>query len=83
MAVQPQLVLLQKTLFYIESLGRKLYPTLDLWATAKPFITKWMQQQRSPRRLLKLFLKDFRGNAEKMAQLPELLYAVLLKLSRS
>src|SRR3990167_128392 len=81
MAVQPQLVLLQKTLFYIESLGRKLYPTLDLWATAKPFITKWMQQQRSPRRLLKLFLKDFRGNAEKMAQLPELLYAVLLKLS--
>src|SRR3989338_3121105 len=57
MTVQPQLMLLQKTLFYIESLGRKLYPDLDLWATAKPFMTRWMREQKSPRRLLEKLLK--------------------------
>jgi len=77
MTVQPQLILLQKTLFYIESLGRKLYPNLDLWETAKPFMTKWMRKQRSPRALLKLFLKDFHKNAEKFAELPILLHAFL------
>jgi Predicted unusual protein kinase len=83
MKVQPQLMLLQKTLFYIESLGRKLYPELDLWETAKPFMTKWMRKQRGPRALLKLFLKDFHANSEKIAELPPLLYQVLLKISRS
>src|SRR3989338_9838937 len=57
MTVQPQLILLQKTLFYIESLGRKLYPELDLWATAKPLMTRWMREQKSPRRLLEKLLK--------------------------
>ena len=57
MTVQPQLLLLQKTLFYIESLGRKLYPDLDLWTTAKPFMTRWMREQKSPRRLLEKILK--------------------------
>ncbi|MCX7121563.1 MAG: ubiquinone biosynthesis regulatory protein kinase UbiB [Gammaproteobacteria bacterium] len=77
MTVQPQLMLLQKTLFYIESLGRKLYPDLDLWETAKPFMTKWMRQQRSPRKLLKLFFKDFQGNTEKLIQLPGILFKIL------
>lgn len=45
MEVQPQLILLQKTLFYVEGVGRELYPDLDLWATAKPFMTKWMADQ--------------------------------------
>ncbi len=45
MEVQPQLVLLQKTLLNIEGLGRELYPQLDLWKTAKPFLEKWMQEQ--------------------------------------
>lgn len=49
MEVQPQLVLLQKTLFYIEGLGRQLYPQLDLWQTAKPFIEEWYKKQRSPK----------------------------------
>lgn len=80
MQVQPQLLLLQKTLFYIESLGRKLYPELDLWATAKPFMTKWMRKQRGPHALLKLFLKDFHTNTEKLIQLPGLLHEVLLQL---
>lgn len=45
MAVQPQLVLLQKTLLNIEGLGRQLYPDLDLWTTAKPFLERWMGDQ--------------------------------------
>ncbi|MCE7630893.1 AarF/UbiB family protein, partial [Vibrio fluvialis] len=45
MEVQPQLVLLQKTLLYVEGLGRQLYPQLDLWQTAKPFLEKWMMNQ--------------------------------------
>ncbi|MGC6376742.1 ubiquinone biosynthesis regulatory protein kinase UbiB [Bisgaard Taxon 45] len=45
MEVQPQLVLLQKTLLYIEGLGRQLYPQLDLWDTAKPFLQKWLDEQ--------------------------------------
>ena len=45
MVVQPQLVLLQKTLLYIEGLGRQLYPQLDLWKTAKPFLENWMKEQ--------------------------------------
>ncbi|NQD36134.1 ubiquinone biosynthesis regulatory protein kinase UbiB [Permianibacter sp. IMCC34836] len=53
MSVQPQLVLLQKTLFYIEGLGRQLYPELDLWQTAKPYLEEWTRERTSPRRLLK------------------------------
>ncbi len=45
MQVQPQLVLLQKTLLYIEGLGRQLYPQLDLWDTAKPFLQNWLNEQ--------------------------------------
>lgn len=46
--VQPQLVLLQKTLLNIEGLGRQLYPQLDLWETAQPFLEKWMKEQVGP-----------------------------------
>lgn len=50
MEVQPQLVLLQKTLLYVEGLGRQLYPQLDLWQTAKPFLEKWMANQVGDRK---------------------------------
>ena len=46
--IQPQLVLLQKTLLNIEGLGRQLDPELDLWNTAKPFLEKWMIEQVGP-----------------------------------
>ncbi len=49
MEVQPQLVLLQKTLLNIEGLGRQLYPDLDLWATAKPFLEQWMRERAGAR----------------------------------
>lgn len=52
MHVQPHLLLLQKTLINIEGLGRTLYPELDLWSTAKPFIEQWIRQQFSPARLM-------------------------------
>ncbi|WP_454256376.1 ubiquinone biosynthesis regulatory protein kinase UbiB [Pseudomonas sp. Marseille-Q8238] len=52
MEVQPQLVLLQKTLLNIEGLGRQLYPDLDLWATAQPYLERWMRERVSPRSLL-------------------------------
>jgi ubiquinone biosynthesis protein len=51
--IQPQLVLLQKTLLNIEGLGRQLDPELDLWSTAKPFLEKWMLEQVGPQRLWK------------------------------
>jgi len=74
MQVQPQLVLLQKTLLYIEGLGRQLYPELDLWKTAKPFLENWMKEQMGP----KAFAKSIKSNApfwvEKMPELPNLIY---------
>ena len=53
MEIQPQLVLLQKTLFNIEGLGRRLYPDLDLWITAKPYLERWIRQHLSPLTLLR------------------------------
>lgn len=52
MEVQPQLVLLQKTLLYVEGLGRQLYPQLDLWDTAKPFLEDWMSRQVGPKAVI-------------------------------
>ncbi len=52
MEIQPQLVLLQKTLLNIEGLGRQLYPDLDLWTTAQPFLERWMRERVSPKNLL-------------------------------
>lgn len=82
MEVQPQLMLLQKTLFYIESLGRKLYPTLDLWETAKPFMTRWMREQRGPKSLIELIKKDWRDTAEKIIKTPSLLFDVLQEVEK-
>ncbi len=59
MEVQPQLVLLQKTLFNIEGLGRQLYPDLDLWETAKPFLEQWTRAQFGPGAFLKIFKREF------------------------
>ncbi|WP_141674323.1 ubiquinone biosynthesis regulatory protein kinase UbiB [Gilliamella sp. wkB108] len=52
MDIQPQLTLLEKTLFYIEGIGRQLYPELDLWQTAKPFLEKWYEDKYSAKKLL-------------------------------
>jgi ubiquinone biosynthesis protein len=57
MVIQPQLVLLQKTLVNIEGLGRELYPKLDLWQTAMPFLERWAQRRRSPLGAIERFIK--------------------------
>ncbi|NNN46052.1 MULTISPECIES: ubiquinone biosynthesis regulatory protein kinase UbiB [unclassified Vibrio] len=77
MEVQPQLVLLQKTLLYVEGLGRQLYPQLDLWQTAKPFLEKWMMQQVGPQAVINAVKEKAPLWAEKLPELPELLYESL------
>ncbi|MBY6199181.1 ubiquinone biosynthesis regulatory protein kinase UbiB [Vibrio hangzhouensis] len=74
MEVQPQLVLLQKTLLYIEGLGRQLYPQLDLWETAKPFLEEWMANQVGPQAVINGIKERAPFWAEKLPELPELLY---------
>lgn len=73
MEVQPQLVLLQKTLLNIEGLGRQLDPNLDLWATAKPFMEKWMQDRYGPSAMIKELLDDAPNFLTELPRLPKLL----------
>lgn len=82
MEVQPQLVLLQKTLLNIEGLGRQLDPQLDLWDTAKPFLEHWMDEQIGVRAMLAGFKKSFPAMAEKLPQMPELIYSVIKQAER-
>jgi len=72
MPVQPQLVLLYKTLLNIEGLGRQLYPDLNLWDTAKPFLENWMKQQMSPQALIDDFKRDWPKWRALLPQLPQL-----------
>lgn len=74
MVVQPQLVLLEKTLLYIEGLGRQLYPQLDLWQTAKPFLEKWMSEQVGPKAIANKIKQELPYWADKLPELPELIY---------
>lgn len=80
MPVQPQLVLLQKTLLNIEGLGRQLYPELNLWDTAHPFLERWIKNRFHPRTLL----KDFRYYApewmEKLPSMPHLVFDSLQEI---
>ena len=72
MQVQPQLVLLQKTLLNIEGLGRQLYPELDLWKTAQPILQRWMRERMSPRALLRQARAQLPDTVEALKQLPQL-----------
>lgn len=74
MEVQPQLVLLQKTLLYIEGVGRQLYPQLDLWKTAKPFLENWIKDQVGLPAILRALKEKAPFWAEKLPELPELVY---------
>jgi ubiquinone biosynthesis protein len=77
MVVQPQLVLLQKTLLYIEGLGRQLYPQLDLWQTAKPFLENWMREQIGVRAMFSKVKSNLPYWSEKLPDMPDLLYDTL------
>ena len=77
MEVQPQLVLLQKTLLYIEGLGRQLYPQLDLWQTAKPFLENWVKEQMGVKAVFTKIKKNLPFWNEKLPELPDLIYDYL------
>lgn len=83
MEVQPQLVLLQKTLLAVEGLGRQLDPDLDLWATAKPFLEQWVGAQTSPKALLKHLRNNLPFLVEQLPHMPRLLNDVLLLSKKS
>jgi len=82
MTVQPSLVLLQKTLLNIEGLGRQLYPQLDLWQTAMPFLERWMQDRYHPKNILAELRRHGPGWLEKMPEVPELLFDAAEQIRR-
>jgi len=75
--VQPQLVLLQKTLLNIEGLGRELDPDLDLWATAKPFLERWMREQVGWRGLLRALRREAPTWSQTLPAIPRLVHRLL------
>lgn len=77
MPVQPQLVLLQKTLLNIEGLGRQLYPDLDLWETAKPYLEKWMNEQYGPKAALKALKREAPKWSVLLPELPVLAHQTM------
>ena len=82
MEVQPSLVLLQKTLLNIEGLGRQLYPQLDLWATAQPFLDKWLKERYSAKNLFKQFKRFAPDWLEQLPEIPPLIYNALQTLQQ-
>ncbi len=72
MQIQPQLILLQKTLLNIEGLGRELYPELDLWKTAQPILRSWMRERMSPRAVLRRMRTQLPDTIEALKQVPQL-----------
>ncbi|WP_165856159.1 ubiquinone biosynthesis regulatory protein kinase UbiB [Marinobacter sp. JSM 1782161] len=80
MEVQPQLVLLQKTLLNVEGLGRQLYPDLDLWSTAQPFLESWMRQRIGPPGMIKSLREHLPSWLEQSPEMPQLVHDALLRV---
>lgn len=80
MEVQPQLVLLQKTLLNIEGLGRQLYPELDLWETGQPFLERWMKERMGPKAVYRSMKQQAPDWLDKMPHLPQMAYDALNQL---
>ncbi len=78
--IQPSLVLLQKTLLNIEGLGRQLYPDLDLWATAHPFMERWLKKRLHPSALLATLKRHGPEWLEQFPQVPQLLFQALQQI---
>lgn len=79
MEIQPQLVLLQKTLLNIEGLGRQLYPDLDLWQTAKPYLERWMSEQVGVRSIVRSLRRYAPEWSEQLPELPGLVHQWLVQ----
>jgi ubiquinone biosynthesis protein len=80
-SVQPQLLLLHKTLLQIEGLGRQLYPQLDLWKTAQPIMKSWMRERISPIAMLKRLRAQLPEISEAITVLPQLLHQAIQRAS--
>lgn len=83
MQIQPQLILLQKTLLSVEGLGRQLYPDLDLWHTAKPFLEQWMRKRVGRNFILRKIKTLSPYWLEKLPDLPGLVYKSHLALANN
>ncbi len=83
MEVQPQLVLLQKTLLNIEGLGRELYPDLDLWATGRPFLKQWVLERNDPKKIIKNLIADAPALLKALPQIPMLAHDFLAMQNQS
>lgn len=83
MEIQPQLVLLQKTLINVEGLGRYLYPELDLWQTVRPCVEKWLRKQMSLRTMLDKLKYQLPYWIEKLPDMPDMLYDALSKIQKN
>jgi ubiquinone biosynthesis protein len=68
--VQPQLILMQKTLLYTEGLGREFNPELDLWKTSKPILEQWMKEQKGPKVIAKKIINNFDDYLEIIPEIP-------------
>jgi ubiquinone biosynthesis protein len=77
MEVQPQLILLQKTLINIEGLGRELYPDLDIWKTAKPVLESWLNKQSNPIYIIKRIIKNWPQILRDLSLVPDKLHELL------
>jgi ubiquinone biosynthesis protein len=80
MPLQPQLVLLQKTLLNIEGLGRTLYPDLDLWETAKPFLERWMKDQVGPKAAIRTIKQEMPKLFTMMPELPAMTHELMRRV---
>ena len=77
MEVQPQLILLQKTLLNIEGLGRELYPDLDLWETAQPILEEWMRERVSGRAIIERLREQLPEVGETIQEFPQVVHRLL------
>ena len=82
MQVQPQLVLLQKTLLYVEGLGRQLYPELDLWETAQPYLKRWLREQIGPKAIFDEFKQQLPDWLHKAPKIPGMLFDNVQRLGQ-
>ena len=81
--IQPQLVMLQKTLLNIEGLGRDLDPNIDLWQSAKPFLKRWMSEQIGWRSVANTLKKELPFIAKNLPQMPRLVHQFLSQQTRA
>ena len=80
LSVQPSLILLQKTLIHIEGMGREIYPELDFWALAEPYIDNWLLEQFNPLKLKEFLIKNKDELLLKAIEIPSYLYQALDEL---